>query len=199
LTVSAVESPLGPFRGNAVTNTADKATTTTSTSDDKDLFLQLLVAQMRYQDPSNPTDSSEFLAQTAQFTALEKMQAVADQTQQLVAVQTAFGAGGMVGQTVSYADAAGATLTGVVSGVRFDATGPILTVDGTDVPLGMVKSIGEANSAPAGSTTSGTGGSTTGSGAGSGGTGAGTGAGQSRGSSPSSDANLTPALRELLD
>ena len=46
-----------------------------ATAADKDMFLQLLVAQMRYQDPMNPTDSSEFLAQTAQFTALEKMQA----------------------------------------------------------------------------------------------------------------------------
>ena len=150
---------------------------------------------MRYQDPSNPTDSSEFLAQTAQFTALEKMQAVADQTQQLVAVQTAFGAGGMVGQTVSYADSAGATLTGVVSGVRFDATGPILTVDGTDVPLGMVKSIGEANAASVGT---GTGGSTS-----TGGTGAGGGSGSAGGGSstpsPTGDAHLTPALDALLD
>ena len=47
---------------------------------DKDMFLQLLVAQMRYQDPTNPTDSSQFLAQSAQFTALEKMEAVANQT-----------------------------------------------------------------------------------------------------------------------
>jgi flagellar basal-body rod modification protein FlgD len=193
LTVSAVESTLGPFRGNAVTDTTDGPTTTTSTSADKDLFLQLLVAQMRYQDPSNPTDSSEFLAQTAQFTALEKMQAVADQTQQLVGLQTAFGAGGMVGQTVSYADAAGATLTGVVSGVRFDATGPVLTVNGTDVPLGLVKSIGEANSAPAGTPTSGgeSTGTPTGTPADTGSTGTSSGA--------SSDSSMTPALRELLD
>jgi flagellar basal-body rod modification protein FlgD len=194
LTVSAVEAPLGPFRGNAVTDTSQGPTTTTSTSADKDLFLQLLVAQMRYQDPSNPTDSSEFLAQTAQFTALEKMQAVADQTQQLVGLQTAFGAGGMVGQTVSYADATGATLTGVVSGVRFDATGPVLTIDGTDVPLGLVRSIGEANSAPAGSSTD-TGTST--------GTPTGTTAGKgSPGSTEpatSDDSSLAPALRELLD
>jgi flagellar basal-body rod modification protein FlgD len=198
LTVSAVESSYGPFRGNEVTDTTKGPTTTTSTSADKDLFLQLLVAQMRYQDPSNPTDSSEFLAQTAQFTSLEKMQAVADQTQQLVGLQTAFGAGGMVGQTVSYADATGTTLTGVVTGVRFDTNGPVLTVDGTDVPLGMVKSIGEANSAPvgtptgSGSTTGSTTGTPTGTPADSGTTG-------STGGSTSDDSSMTPALRELLD
>ena len=44
------------------------------------MFLNLMVAQLRYQDPMNPADSGEFLAQNAQFTALEKMQDVADQT-----------------------------------------------------------------------------------------------------------------------
>ena len=39
------------------------------------MFLNLLVAQLRYQDPMNPADSGEFLAQSAQFTSLEKMQA----------------------------------------------------------------------------------------------------------------------------
>jgi flagellar basal-body rod modification protein FlgD len=193
LTVSAVES-YGPFRGNEVTTTTDKATTTTSTSADKDLFLQLLVAQMRYQDPSNPTDSSEFLAQTAQFTALEKMQAVADQTQQLVALQTAFGAGGMVGQTVSYADAAGATLTGTVSGVRFDTNGPVLTIDGKDVPLGLVKSIGQANAGSVDTGTgSGTGTATTGTGTGTGGS-----ATTTETADATSDSSISPALRELL-
>ena len=35
-------------------------------------FLKLLVAQLKYQDPSKPMDSSEFMAQNAQLTALEK-------------------------------------------------------------------------------------------------------------------------------
>ena len=48
------------------------------------MFLNLMVAQLRYQDPMNPTDSGQFLAQTAQFTALEKMQDVADQTAALL-------------------------------------------------------------------------------------------------------------------
>jgi flagellar basal-body rod modification protein FlgD len=196
LTVSAVESTYGPFGGNSVTGATDGPTTTTSTSADKDLFLQLLVAQMRYQDPSNPTDSSEFLAQTAQFTALEKMQAVADQTQQLVALQTAFGAGGMVGQTVSYADAAGATLTGTVSGVRFDANGPVLTIDGKDVPLGLVKSIGSANAGSVDTGTgSGTGTATTGTGTG---TGTGGSAATTETADTTSDSSISPALRELL-
>lgn len=41
---------------------------------DKDSFLQLLVAQMRYQDPSNPSDSTQYMSQLAQFTSLEQME-----------------------------------------------------------------------------------------------------------------------------
>ena len=40
----------------------------------KDAFLQLLVAQMKYQDPLNPNTDTEFVAQLAQFSSLEQMQ-----------------------------------------------------------------------------------------------------------------------------
>ena len=40
----------------------------------KDAFLQLLVAQMKYQDPLNPTSDTEYIAQLAQFSQLEQMQ-----------------------------------------------------------------------------------------------------------------------------
>lgn len=113
---------------------------------DKDLFLKLMVAQMRNQDPANPTDSSEFLAQTAQFTALEKMQEVADQTSQLVALQVAFGASSMVGRTVTYPAADGTISTGVVDSVQFGATGPVLKVDGNDVFLAQVQSVANGDS-----------------------------------------------------
>jgi flagellar basal-body rod modification protein FlgD len=109
------------------------------------MFMQLLVAQMRYQDPANPTDSSQFLSQSAQFTALEKMQSVSDQTAQLVALQVAFGASNMVGRTVSYPASDGTTTSGVVSSVRFEATGPVLQVNGEDVAVASVRSIGDGS------------------------------------------------------
>ena len=95
------------------------------------MFLQLLVAQMKYQDPTNPTDSSQFLAQSAQFTSLEKMQAVADQTAQLLASQMAFGASSLVGRTVTWTDDDGAAQSGTVSGVTFGTDGPMLDVGDT--------------------------------------------------------------------
>jgi flagellar basal-body rod modification protein FlgD len=131
--------------------------TATAASEDKELFLELLVAQLRYQDPMNPADSGEFLAQSAQFTALEKMQAVADQVGLLLNAQLAFGATGMLGQQVDYLAADGTTrTTGTVRGVTYDAAGPVLDVDGTDVPIGSVVSVTSAAlssaSGPAGTT-----------------------------------------------
>lgn len=136
MSVSGIESTPGILGMSTV------APTSQASSADKDMFLQLLVAQMKYQDPMNPTDSSEFLAQSAQFTSLEKMQQVADATAQMVALQVAFGASSMVGKTVSYPQEDGTTASGVVDSVRFETTGPVLEVDGIDVPFASVMTLG---------------------------------------------------------
>ena len=111
---------------------------------DQQVFLELMVAQMRYQDPLNPSDSSEFMAQTAQFTALEKMQAVADQTAMLLSTQLAFGASALIGQTVRWNDADGVEQSGTVQGTTYLSTGPVLSVDGKEVPMTEVTSVGDA-------------------------------------------------------
>ena len=146
MTISSTEAVAGGLF------TPPESTADPTKKDDKDTFLALLVAQLRYQDPSNPTDSSEFLAQTAQFTALEKMQAVADQTSQLLYAQTAFGASNLVGRNVTYADSDGATVSGSVRGVTFGAGGPMLDLNGAQVPLSQVQSVTDG-SAPTTSTT----------------------------------------------
>lgn len=51
-----------------------KEKTTSSSSLDKDAFLQLLVAQMKYQDPLEPTENTEYISQLATFSQLEEMQ-----------------------------------------------------------------------------------------------------------------------------
>lgn len=117
------------------------SSTTTAASADKEMFLQLLVAQLRYQDPMNPADTGEFLSQSAQFTSLEKMQDVADQTALVLGAQIAFGASGLVGRDVSYTLADGTTGTGLVDSVSFGAEGPVLEVGGTQVPIGQVHTV----------------------------------------------------------
>lgn len=129
--------------------------TSTSSSADKDMFLKLLVAQLRYQDPMNPADTGQFLSQSAQFTSLEKMQDVADKTSQVLGADIAFGASGLVGRHVSYTLADGTAGAGTVLGVSFEATGPVLDVDGVSVELGQVQQVtsGTSGSATSSSTT----------------------------------------------
>ncbi len=64
---------------DAATYSASTASSTTASSAlDKETFLKLLVTQMEYQDPLDPQDNSEYLAELAQFSALEQMTNVAD-------------------------------------------------------------------------------------------------------------------------
>lgn len=139
--VSANDAVSAGMFGNA-----DNVGGATSGSDDKEMFLQLLVAQMRYQDPMNPTDSSQFLAQSAQFTALEKMQDVADKAAQLFQAQISFGASGLIGKTVTWNDADGLKQTGQVTGVTFGADGPVLDVGGADpISIASVLSVNDGS------------------------------------------------------
>ena len=66
---------------------------TGSDSLDKDAFLQLLVAQMKYQDPLEPTSNTEYISQYATFSELEQMQ-------NMSASMDLFRASSLVGQTV---------------------------------------------------------------------------------------------------
>ena len=61
------------------TSAGNENSTTTASSDalaDKEAFLQLLVAQLKNQDPLNPADGVEFLAQLAQFSQLEQLMGI---------------------------------------------------------------------------------------------------------------------------
>lgn len=135
---------------------ANSSSTGSSSGSDQDMFLQLLVTQLRYQDPMNPTDTTQLMSQNAQYTALEKMQDVADGVSQLMSVQMSFGAAGMIGRQVSWTDETGATKSGVATAVSFPSTGPVLTVDGTEVPISSVISVAapSAGGSTAGSSSS---------------------------------------------
>ena len=106
----------------------------------KDVFLKLLVAQMRYQDPSNPVDSSQMMAQTATFTQVEKLEELAKQNAAMLILQEASTAGSMVGRTATYTDSDGSPVTGKITSVRL-ATGDqeaVAVIGGKDVPVGRI-------------------------------------------------------------
>lgn len=65
-----------------ITNTDPSFSTPRNTSNNlgKDDFLKLLVTQLQYQDPMQPSDNQQFMAQMAQFSALEQMQNIAQES-----------------------------------------------------------------------------------------------------------------------
>jgi flagellar basal-body rod modification protein FlgD len=112
---------------------------------DQDTFLKLLVAQLKYQDPSNPADSTQFLAQTAQFTQVEKLGQIAD----MIKAQQLIGASALVGRTVTYQDANGASQSGVVTTVKLNGDSePTLMVGNTDVQLSKVTEVQQPANQP---------------------------------------------------
>lgn len=74
--VAAVEN--GKIVESASQSSLSRATGTDNDSMDKDAFLQLLVAQMKYQDPLEPTSNTEYISQYAQFSQVEQMQNMAN-------------------------------------------------------------------------------------------------------------------------
>ena len=91
-------------------------------------------------------DSNEFMAQTAQFTSVEKLTTLAESQTAMLQAQNFQSASSMVGRTVTYAGKDNKDVTAVVSSARFSTDGPVLYVGDTDVPLTSVK---EVTAAPA--------------------------------------------------
>jgi flagellar basal-body rod modification protein FlgD len=106
---------------------------------DSNAFLQLLVAQMRYQNPLAPTDASAMLAQTAQFTTVETLQAISETNQALLGFQQTTMALSVVGKEVTAISLEGTPTEGRVETVRFTADGPFLYLDnGIEIPMANV-------------------------------------------------------------
>ncbi|MDO5572799.1 MAG: flagellar hook capping FlgD N-terminal domain-containing protein [bacterium] len=73
----AITAPVVDGKITDLTASSESLSSTTKSSNstlDKDAFLQLLVAQMKYQDPLEPTSNTEYISQFATFSELEEMQ-----------------------------------------------------------------------------------------------------------------------------
>jgi flagellar basal-body rod modification protein FlgD len=115
----------------------------------KDDFLKLLIGQMQNQDPLNPTDGAEYMAQMTQFSILEQITNLGSTTSAAASNQYDAQAVGLIGKTVTYL--AGRDLeptTGVVESVAFTNHGPELTVGGRGGVLPV--SITKVDGAPVG-------------------------------------------------
>lgn len=118
---------------------------------DQDAFLKLLVAQLKYQDPSKPVDSSEFMSQTAQFTQVQKLTEMATSTADLLAAQRVLGGSALIGRTVTYVGTDGKDVSGVVTAASFSAVNGATVRVGTaaDAPSIAMNAITRITETPA--------------------------------------------------
>ena len=113
--------------------TAEKTTASRQLDQDlgKDAFLQLLVLQMRHQDPLDPMDNSQMIAQLAQFSSLEQMNNLNDSFQELsgnVDQLNFISANSLLGREVNGVDLDGQQVSGVVQSVHLNGSVVYLAV-----------------------------------------------------------------------
>ena len=125
---SPISSLFGPTPNSTGTaSTSSTSTSTTgSTAPSEQMFLQLLVAQMQNQDPTNPVDDTQFVSQLAQFSSLEQLIGIkGDLDAQNASMANAAGGGTTPGTTPSTPS------TDPTAGAGTTSTGNGTTTNGT--------------------------------------------------------------------
>lgn len=119
------------------TRSSSTSSTTTTNSVDYNTFLQLLVAEMKNQDPTNPMDTSQYMSQFAQLSTVEQAMQTNAKLDALLSSQSLSQADGLIGKTVSFTDSTGASFSGKVVSVSINTDSSIATLeDGTKVGVG---------------------------------------------------------------
>ena len=137
--MTSVDAVIGASKGSYVAgSTPTRAPKQTM---DSEVFMSLLVAQLRNQDPSSPMDTNQMISQTTQLAMMEKMNELATTGQEDFSLQMRIAAAAFVGKDVSYLQADGTTVTGVASAVSFAGPVPVVTVGGVEIPLDLISGI----------------------------------------------------------
>ena len=105
---------------------------------DSEVFMQLLVTQLRYQDPSAPMDTNQMMSQTIQLSMMEKMQELTTNSQEGFSLQMRQAAAQLVGQSVDYTLSDGTTGTGIASSVSYAGSVPAVKVGDLSIPLDSI-------------------------------------------------------------
>lgn len=112
-----------------------------SKSLDSEVFLQLLVTQLRNQDPSSPMDTNEMMAQTTQLAMMESLTTLQGLTEESFGLQMRSAAASLVGQQVSYLGADGTTVTGLAESISFATSPPSVNVGDKAVALDAISGV----------------------------------------------------------
>ena len=123
----------------STTSSTSQSTAATSAAASKNMldyntFLQLLIAEMKNQDPTKPMDSQQFIAQLASFSNVEQGIKMNQKLDSLMTSMALSQADGVIGRTVTSSDG---TISGTVAALRVVDGGAVAILgDGREVALG---------------------------------------------------------------
>jgi flagellar basal-body rod modification protein FlgD len=111
------------------------ATKAASSTIDYNTFLQLMIAEMKYQDPTNPTDTSQYMSQFAQFSTVEQGIQTNSKLDNLLASQALSQADSLIGRTATSNDG---SVTGTIASITVSSKGATSATlsDGRTLSLG---------------------------------------------------------------
>ena len=110
---------------------------------DSQMFLQLLVTQLKTQDPNSPMDSNALITQTSQLASMQALATLSDTQSSNYSLQQRESASQLIGLTASYLDSNGTTQSGEVTGATFSGTTPTVTIGGVAVDLSSLTAVGQ--------------------------------------------------------
>ncbi len=105
-------------------------------------FLNMLVAELQNQDPTQPVDNTEILDQVSQIDQIQSNQSLTTTLNGMLVGQNVTAGAVLLNQTIQGTDANGNAVSGVVSQVSMSNNAVQLTVGSSTVPLANVTSIG---------------------------------------------------------
>jgi flagellar basal-body rod modification protein FlgD len=111
----------------SVQNNPAAASAIPQTTVDYQSFLKLLVAQMKNQDPTNPMDSTQYVAQLAAFSQVEQSVQINAKLDQMLQASALSQADSLIGRTVTSSDG---EVSGVVDEVRLISNGIVAMLEG---------------------------------------------------------------------
>jgi len=131
---------------NAVANKNASSEASASASLDYNSFLKLLVAQMQNQDPTDPMDASEQVAQLATFSQVEQTIQTNRNLESMIAGSALNNATTYVGKTLTSADG---KISGVIASVKVYSDAIVATtVDGKEIPITVGVKVGTPPATP---------------------------------------------------
>lgn len=132
-------SPISPVGTTSLTSSAPAREPKQTM--DSTVFMNLLVTQLKNQDPSSPMDTNAMINQTTQLSMMEKLTQLATDSSQGLSMQQRAAAAALLGKAVTYLAADGTSTTGTASGVSYAGSAPTVTIGGSSVPLSSITGI----------------------------------------------------------